>query len=80
MALTPHTRTGPSPYALMVIRALLQRPMRIPELMHATRLHQRTVQAQITWLLDAGAIYVHRRVRTGFNGRWAEYAPVVQVI
>lgn len=69
---------GPSPYSVKVIRALLKRPMRVPELVSATKLDQRTVQAQITALLDAKAIYVRDRVQVRWGGRWAVYAPVVE--
>jgi len=71
---------GPSPYALKVLRALLRKPMRIPELVQVTKLEQRTVQAQITALLDAGAVYVRDRVQVRWGGRWAVYAPIVERI
>lgn len=71
---------GPSPYALRVLRALLRKPMRIPELVQATNLEQRTVQAQITALMDSKAIYVRDRVQVRWGGRWAVYAPIIERI
>lgn len=69
---------GPSPYAVKVLRALLKRPMRIPEIASETRLHYRTVQAQITALREARAIRVVRREWVNFGGSWAVYEPVVE--
>ena len=73
--------TGPSRYAVMVLRALLAKPMRIPEIMHATRLHQRTVQAQITALLASDCVRVVRRVQMRpFAGPWAVYGARVEEV
>lgn len=71
---------GPSPYAARVLRALLKRPMRIPELVASTGLDQRSVQAQITALLNSDAIYVERRIQVRWGGRWAQYAPRVHEV
>ena len=69
-------RNGPSPYAVKVLRALLKRPMRLPQIVTETRLDQRTVQAQITALLASECIYVADRVcLRPFSGPWAVYAP-----
>jgi DNA-binding HxlR family transcriptional regulator len=70
---------APSPYAILVIRALLTKPMRIPELVSATKLDERTIKAQISALFEAKAIYVKDRVQVRWGGRWAVYAPVIHV-
>lgn len=71
---------GPSPYAVRVIRSLLKKPQRIPELASSTRLHPRTVQAQISSLLDSKAVYVAKREQVRWGGRWAVYAVRVEDI
>ena len=69
---------GPSPYAVRVLRSLLQKPKRLPQIVMDTKLDQRTVQAQITALLRDEAIRVEARVMVNnFGGPWAVYAPNV---
>lgn len=68
---------GPSPYAIGVIRALLARPMRIPQIVQTTGLHERTVRAQISALWRSGAVRVVKREQVRWGGAWAVYSPVV---
>lgn len=71
---------GISPYAARVLRSLIRKPQRIPELAANTKLHPRTVQSQITQLLEAKAVYVTRREQVRWGGRWAVYAAKVEEI
>lgn len=69
---------APSPYAMAVVRALLLRPMTVPQLAAATRLAERTVLAQIDALRKAEAIRVRRRIPQDRSaGSFALYEPVV---
>lgn len=70
--LRPYNWTGPSPLTLAVLRALLRRPAKVPEIIAATSLPERTVRAQIAALKASEAIRPVAR-----ECGWAVYAPVV---
>ncbi len=66
---------GPSPYAVCVLRALLKRPMHVPELVCHTNLPERTIRSQLEALRKAESVRVKARL-----GAWAIYEPVLVVL
>lgn len=79
--LRAHVRTGPSPYAVAVLRALLRRPMRLPDVTAVTHLSERCVKGHLTALRQSEAIKVCDHVKhPSGRGHWAVYAPVIHAI
>ncbi len=76
--LSPHAHKGPSRYALLILRALLRKPMPVSALAQVTNLAERSVKAQIAHLKASGCVRVVRRVQQRPSaGPWAVYGIVV---
>jgi hypothetical protein len=76
----PRSRRAPSPYAVAVLRALLRKPMKVPQLAAATTLAERTVRAQITALRAADVVMKIANESAGRSGPWAIYGILIDVL
>ena len=83
----PRSRRAPSPYAVAILRALLRKPMKVPQLAVVTTLAERTVHAQITALRAADVVMKVENEprkgngsRKGNGGPWAIYGALIDVL